>query len=272
MGARQALHPKQPRNLAWTVGVCALLVLVWTLGAWFGSWTPSHGLGLWFGILAAAFFVFEMAYPARRPRARPLLTARNWLQAHVYLGAVALLAVLIHTGFAWPHGAMGWLLLLLSAWTTLTGLLGVWLQKWIPAALADGLRVEVLYERIPPLLEGLVAEADALMDGASELVERFYRVELRDGFARPSPSWSYLFDVRSGRERALEPLRRLGQFVEPAEKGRVDDLTSLFTEKLELDAHLTLQGVLRRWLVLHLPFAGLLTGLLTVHVLAWAWY
>src|SRR4030095_699833 len=100
---------------------------------------------------------------ARRPRARPLGTARAWIQAHVYLGVVAMLAVVIHSGFSWPHGAMGLWLLGLSLWTTLTGLFGVWLQKSIPVALSEGLRVEAIYERIPALVDGLVAEADTLL-------------------------------------------------------------------------------------------------------------
>jgi len=121
-----------------------VMVLVYAIGAWLAPWSPKRGLGLFFGIVASLVFVFEMAYPYRRSRARPLGTARRWLQAHVYLGALAFLAVLIHAGFHWPGGFMGWALLLLSAWTTLTGLVGVWLQKWLPIVMSEGLRVEAL--------------------------------------------------------------------------------------------------------------------------------
>src|SRR6185295_13259699 len=114
--------------------------------------SPKRGAGLAFGILATSLFVFEMSYPARRPRARPLRTAQAWIQAHVYLGVVALAAVLAHSGFRWPHGGIGWLLLLLAAFTVATGLLGVWLQKFIPASLSEGLKVEAVYERIPELV------------------------------------------------------------------------------------------------------------------------
>ncbi len=56
----------------------------WPLACW--PWSPKRGLGLGFGFLAALLFVFEMLYPARRPRARPFGTAQAWMQAHVYLG------------------------------------------------------------------------------------------------------------------------------------------------------------------------------------------
>ena len=123
-------------------------------GSWLRPWSPKRGLGLFFGIAAALAFVLEMAYPLRRPEARPFGTAKAWLQIHVYLGAVAFVGVLAHAGFRWPGGAMGWGLLLLSAWVCGTGLMGVLLQKWLPAALAEGLRVEALYERIPRWWKG----------------------------------------------------------------------------------------------------------------------
>ena len=272
MRASQALRPKHPLNLLITAAGSVLCVLAYVIAAYLRPWSPKRGLGLAFGFLAAFLFVFEMLYPARRPKAMPLFTAKNWIQAHVYLGVVAMLAVVIHAGFSFPHGAFGWWLFLLSAWTTATGLLGVALQKYIPAAIAEGLRVEALYERIPELVEKLRNEADTLMSDASDVLDRFYRSEVREGLSRLKPSWSFLLDVRSGRDRALEPFRRMAQFVDPAEKPKLDDLTSLYTEKMELDAHRSLQGMLRGWLVLHVPPAGLLMALLLVHVFTWIWY
>lgn len=272
MRLSQVLRPKEPGNLRATAAAGAVLVVVFVAGAAAWPWSPKRGLGLAFGFLATALFVFEMLYPFRRPKARPLGTAKAWAQAHVYLGTLALLAVLIHAGFRLPRGGLGWALLLLSLWTTASGLIGVWLQKWIPAALAEGLHVEALYERIPALVDQLVAEADTLMAGADEVGERFYRTEVRPSLSQPNPSWGFLLDVRASRDRALEPFRRVGEFVDPSQKTLIDDLMNIYTEKIELDAHYSLQGILRRWLVLHVPTAGLLMGLLAVHVFAWAWY
>jgi hypothetical protein len=268
----QFLWPKQPSNAVWTGGVCLVLLLVYLVAASFWPWSPKRGAGLAFGIAAALVFVFEMLYPFRRPRARPLSTARRWIQAHIYMGVIALLAVVIHSGFHMPRGAMGWSLLLLSAWTTATGLLGVLLQKWIPASLAEGLRVEALYERIPSLVEALALEADALMADAGDILERFYRTDIRPALSKSSPSWAFLLNVRAGRERALEPFRRITQFVDSSERQKVEDLMSIYTEKIELDAHYSLQGILRRWLIFHVPTAGLLMGLLAIHILTWVWY
>jgi hypothetical protein len=266
------LRPKRPRNLAVAAGVGLVMVLVFAVGAWMTPWSPKRGPGLAFGIIAASVFVFEMAYPWRRARARPLGTAQRWLQAHVYLGALALLAVLIHAGFHLPGGAMGWALLVLSAWTTASGIVGVWLQKWLPSVMAEGLRVEALYERIPALVEHLLGDADTLMANGSEVLDRFYHTEVRARLATIEPSWSYLLDVRAGREQALEPFRRMSAFVEPAEKDVVNDLSMIRMEKMDLDVHYSLQGILRSWLVVHVPPAAVLMALLVVHILAWALY
>jgi hypothetical protein len=274
LSIQQALRPKSPRNLAIAAGAGLLLLMVYAAASWGRVWSPKRGFGLAFGILAALLFVFETVYPFRRPKARPLRSAKAWMQAHVYLGAMAFLGVLAHAGFTLPHGWMGWALLLLSAWVTASGLAGVFLQKWIPAALSEGLRVEALFERIPSLVEGLLNEADDLMEETSESLDSFYRRDVRDRLSRLDPSWAYVFDVRARRDRALEPFRRMSQFVSAEEKSKVGDLMEIYIEKLELDAQHRMQQVLRRWLLwtAHVPAAGLLMGLLLIHVLTWVIY
>jgi len=59
-------------------GAAALvMVLVYAIAAWLAPWSPKRGLGLVFGILASLVFVFEMAYPYRRSRARPTMRRRR---------------------------------------------------------------------------------------------------------------------------------------------------------------------------------------------------
>ena len=42
--------------------------------------------------------------------------------------------------------------------------------------------------------------------------------------------------------------------------------------RMELDAQRSLQGILRRWLIFHVPAAGLLMGLITVHIVSFFLY
>lgn len=268
----QILKPKSPRAAAITAVVCVVLVLLYAASAYLWPWSPKRGLGLVLGFFAAGAFVFEMLYPARRPRARPLGTAKTWIQTHIYVGAIAFVAVVAHSGFAWPGGLMGFALLGLSAWTTATGLLGVLLQKWIPTALAEGLQVEALYERMPEIVQELAAQGEALAADTSDAFQRFFRDEVRPSLQALRPSWGYLFDPRAGRGRALEPFDRIVGFVDDAEKEKIEELKGIYSDKLDIDAQRTLQGLLRRWLILHVPTAGILMGLLVIHAFTWLWY
>lgn len=266
------VRPKSPKAFLYTVIAGAVFVVTYAIASFLRPWSPKRGFGLTFGILAASVFVFEMLYPGRRPRAWPLRSAKAWLQAHIYMGALAFLAVILHSGFSLPGGAMGWALLLLSAWTTLSGLLGVWLQKWIPVVLADGLRVEVLYERIPDTIAHLTADADTIAGAGGDSLVRAYQESVRPSLQRLRPSLAYLIDVRAGRSRALDPLTNMMAFLDGDDKARAEDLRTICEDKLDIDAQYTLQGLLRVWLLLHVPTAGLLMGLLVIHVFTWLWY
>ena len=263
----QVLGPKKPRwLLVFSLLGAASLAAFIGLATW-RLWRPGHGAGLVFGIAAALIFTIELVYPLRRRLLGfPFGSAQRWMQFHIYGGLLAALFVLIHAGFRWPSGTMGWLLLFLVVWVTLSGLVGVWLQKWIPALMSGGLQVEALMERIPEHLAELQQEAEGLASGSSEILERFYGETLRPAMASIKPSWSYLADVRSGRDRRLDPFARLAPFLDAEERPRLDDLKAILTEKLELDAQYSLQRILRLWTVIHVPPSAVLSGLMLFHI------
>lgn len=264
------------RTSDWTryTAIMALVSLIaFAAMAWAWPWRPGRLGGLLFGVLAAALFVNAALYPWRRRwNTRPLGTARRWLQLHVYGSTLATLFVLLHIGWRWPAGLMGWLLLFLSLWTTATGLLGVWLQRTVPRVISRRLTVEAIYERIPELMRTLVSEADALMHGAPEALARGYAGEIRPVLEGPRTSVKWLTGTAPGAQAAAGSLERLRPFATGADRERLDDLASIVQDKSDLDAQLSLQGLLRGWLVLHVPPAILLIGLLVVHVAAVVWH
>jgi CRP-like cAMP-binding protein/Fe-S-cluster-containing hydrogenase component 2 len=270
---KQAARPKEPRNLLVATVAAASLCAIAAGALYFTPWNPKSGVGLFLGILGALAFFFAMAYPARRRRPRTFGTAKGWLQAHVYVAGVGFVAALLHAG-GLPHGWFGWTLLALSAWVVGGGLIGVVIQKLVPATITEQLRVEALYERIPALVEAMLAEADARVEGSGARMESFYRDQVRPVLQTPQPSWSYLLDPRGGRERTLEPFRRLAPFLEGEDKEVLDDLLTIVIEKLELDAQYRLQYVLRRWLgvTAHVVAGGMLMAFLVVHIAVWLLY
>jgi len=269
MSAAAVWSPKKPIWLKSSVVAATALVALYVAIAWSRPWQPGRFWGLTYGTIAALLFLNAGLYPLRRRLgARPLANVQQWLQLHVYGTTIAMLLVLIHMGFRWPGGMFGWWLFGLSLWTTLTGMLGVFLQKWVPVTIAKNLKVEALYVRIPGLMEKLAADAATLAAASGDALRRVYESDVRVLLAAPAPRWAYVSDVRDSRAKFLEPLTRIESFVEEADRDRLRDLTTIVSEKLDLDAHLSLQRALRAWLVLHIPAAMVLLGLLAVHIIA----
>jgi hypothetical protein len=269
MNAAAVLSPKKPAWLKGSVAAAAALLAIYVGIAWTRPWQPGRFWGLTYGTIAALLFLNAGLYPLRRRlRARPLANVQQWLQLHVYGTTIAMLLVLIHMGFRWPGGMFGWWLFGLSLWTTLTGMLGVFLQKWVPVTIARNLKVEALYVRIPGLMEKLAADAAALAAASGDAVRRVYESDIKALLAAPAPRWVYVSDVRDSRARLLEPLTRIEAFVDEPDRERLRDLAAIVSEKLDLDAHMSLQRALRAWLVLHIPAAMALLGLLAAHIIA----
>jgi hypothetical protein len=261
--------PKAPQ-WAWGSGAAAAVVLAayWAVSLR-GTWQPGRLPGLIAGTAALSLFVVAALYPLRRRwGARPFGTAQAWLQFHLYGSALGGLLVLTHMDFRLPAGFFGWLLFAGTFATIATGLIGVLLQKTLPLILVRELRTEAIYERIPELVGKLTRDADAVVEGASEMLATVYRSEIRPILESPRPGLSYLFDRRGPRVQATAPLARLGAYIDEADRARVSALEAIVSDKLDLDIHLSLQRALRVWVLWHIPPALLLMGLLAVHVVA----
>jgi hypothetical protein len=272
MSVPVVLRPKRPRWFAVTAAIAVASLAVTAAAGWWRGWSPGDWWGLTFGTMAALLMFLAALYPLRRRLAvGPLRTAQDWLQAHVYGSTLAAIFVLIHMGFRLPGGQFGWWLFALTLWTTVSGLMGVVLQKWIPTLVTAQLSVEVIYERIPEMVAKIQSEAATTVTGASDVLQRFYDQQVQPAIAGLTPSWSYLLDVHSGRDRRLATFDHIQSFITAEDKDRLADLKSLVTEKIELDAHYSLQRLLRLWPVVHVPPAILLLAAVVAHI-ATVWY
>ncbi len=230
-----------------------------------------------YGVAAALLLVLAAGYGLRR-RAMRIASrwragnAAGWLALHVWGGSIFLLLVLMHSGFRLPSGTVtGWLWGL-SWWTVASGVAGLLLQRWIPRLLASGLTTEVLYERIPELVEEIRERAEKLAVDGHESVQALYRRGLERDLARPRRRWLFFVDITGGRERRLRDFRHLQRLLGEDDRARLASLERLYRTKLEIDAHYTLQQALRLWLYLHVPGSVLLVALLAAHLWAvWAY-
>jgi len=225
--------------------------------------------GITYGTVATLLMLGDVLYAVRRRFLEYNLgKSKTWVQFHLYGGTLFAILVLMHSGFRLPVGTMNWLLWSLSIWVTVSGLVGVFLQRWIPTVLASGLSTEVVYDRIPELVAQIRARSEAMIEECTETVRDFYRTNLAQSLAVPQLRAIYYVDVTGGIQTKLRQFEYLRPLLTKDDREKLESLESMYRTKLELDAHYTLQRPLRWWLHTHVPLALALVLLVALHLYA----
>lgn len=251
---------------------CIVFGLMYLANAVFSEVQPGNWWGLTYGWVAAVLMYGAGVYGVRRRMLhRNLGASKAWVDFHVYGGTLAAVLFLFHTGFRLPDGLFNWMLWIVAVWVTVSGFLGVALQKWIPTILASGLSVEAVYERIPELVMQLRERAEKLVVKCSAPIRDFYEANVAVELAEPQPKFSYYLDVTGGIQARLRSFDFLRRVLSADERTMLDQLQLIYKTKLELDAHYSLQKALRWWLYTHVPLSMVLMLMILLHI--WAvWY
>ena len=254
-----------------TVAACGIVYLV---NAMWGRLSPGNAWGITYGSLALVLFVLLALYGIRRRTRRVKGLHRAWylLQFHVYGGVLFLLFMLMHSNFNVPDGTLtGWLWGL-SIWIVVSGLLGNVIQKWIPAKLNNNLSTEVNFGRIPELVEETKKRAEKCVAGGGEEVQSFFAKHIAPLMAAPHARFRYVLDTAAAIHRYEHRFTLQRKYVSEADKKRLNELEKILSDKLTIDAHYTLQRILRGWLYLHIPVSVLLLALIVAHLIAVFYY
>jgi hypothetical protein len=117
-----------------------------------------------FGSLALAVMIFECLLGLRKKYpASPVGRVQTWLRAHIWLGLLTTLLVFYHSGFYWGRGLASWVMWLFVG-VTLSGIVGVVLQNYIPARMTQLVKRETVHRQIPFVIDQLRREADARVE------------------------------------------------------------------------------------------------------------
>ncbi len=254
-----------------------LACVIYVLNRIFSDVLPGNVWGLSYGAGALILMVGAALYGFRRRMVRlsaeyKLGRSFTWVQFHVYGGTLFLLLLFMHTGFQLPSGALYWWLWSLSIWVTLSGVMGVFLQKWIPSILSSGLSIEVISDRIPELVEEARKQAATLVETCSQPVADFYHRRVKRSLSRPLPSITYLFDITGGIQRKTKQFQFLRTILPEDDQTKLTELEKIYKSKLEMDAHHTLQRLLKWWMYAHLPASIVLIVLVLIHLFAVLYY
>jgi hypothetical protein len=254
-------------NWAWTTGV-AIVVLAITYGIYstLSVIGPRGGsvLGIIFGSTGFAVFLFECLLSLRKKlvkyRAGPL---QAWLRAHLWLGILSFLLVLMHSGFRWGNGlaaTLMWLLLIVVA----SGVAGVALQHYLPRRMEELVEREIIFEDIPRVMEKLRREAGerfrllTAVDIGADVKSKL------DAIARYLEGQASLkfFPTRKSIREYFGELRASMPF---ATQHNLKALEAMCEERRQLVVQRRLHHLLHGWLLMHVPLSFGLIALTAVH-------
>lgn len=273
------IHKSDPQARVWHIVGLLLIALagitsIWGLnrfglnGKLGGTWLTMRWLTGLVGLFGVAAV---MTYPLRKQIYRRRAGAlRYWMLAHVYLGVLAGLVLLLHAGTS----AGGWIttLLYLSFDVVIfSGILGVISYVVAPRILtsieSEPLLVEDLIERRSELRQELAATVEKsegwLRDEIEEKVEKRFlsrRFLLRQIIRRES-----LKDLLAeGRQEFKERTTRLAT---PDERELLLTAVEKAVTLRRVDALIFLHQILKQWIPLHAVSTSLMLALMVVHII-----
>lgn len=157
-----------PAHLPWAAaaGILAVAATLWFVAASVGSatWPGGSSLtGLFFGILGGAIILFEFALWGRKKvRTWRIGKAQTWLRAHIWFGLLTVPILVYHSGLR-LGGTLSSILMILLLVVVASGIIGVFLQNYLPRRMLFEVPSETIYSQIPNISKFLHDEADRLV-------------------------------------------------------------------------------------------------------------
>jgi hypothetical protein len=200
----------------------------------------------------------------------PLGSSEAWLQLHIYIGYLAAVLFLVHGKYRLPSGPFEIALAAVFAIVMASGVIGLTLSKQLPRRLSTR-GGEVVFERIPAYHRAILERAEQLaldstrQTGTTNLLE-FYTANLRDHFRAKTRYVAQFFEDQRGVQGVLARIEDLKRFTNESENKILNEFANLIWDKDRLEYHAALQGILKGWLFVHIPFTLSLIVFTLAHI------
>jgi hypothetical protein len=272
------IHKSDPLARAWHLGGAAATILSALAIGWAitrygldtvlaGSWLTMRWLTGLVGLLGVAVV---MTYPVRKQVYRRRAGAlRYWMLAHIYLGAIAGVMLLFHSG---PRtgGLLTSLLYVAFDLTILSGVVGILAYYLAP-------RIMTRIEGEPLLVEDLEGRRAELRSDVRTILEKsegWLKEEIRDRVYPRFLSNSFLWRQMWRREELKALLAQARQeFKDRTTRLTTAEERDLLISAVEaavtlrrVDALLALHWLLRVWIPMHIGATALMLALMLVHI------
>lgn len=273
------IHKSDPIAKLWHIGGAVLTVLVaagmiWGLvnhgfdGQLAGTWLTMRWLTGLVGVVGVAVV---MTYPLRKQVYRRRAGAlRYWLLAHIYVGAIACVVLLLHSGTQ-TGGLLTTSLYVTFDFVIATGILAIVSYLIAP-------RIMTSIEGQPLLLEDLVGRQAELRNEFEQIVSKsqgWLRGEIEERVRKRFFSVGFLVRQLVRREELKTLLADARQeFKEHLTRTATDDERVLLQEAVEtavtlrrVEALIFLHRLVKIWIAPHVLATSLMLALMLVHII-----
>jgi Fe-S-cluster-containing dehydrogenase component/CRP-like cAMP-binding protein len=272
------IHKSDPVARLWHIGGIVGTLAITILIAWAamhygfnqslrGTWLTMRWVT---GLVGLVGIAGVMTYPVRKPIYRRRAGAlRYWLLAHIYLGVLAGIILLIHGG---SHGG-GLLTLILMLWfdaTIVTGLFGVFCYVIVPRIMTSIEGDPLLIEDLEGRRSELRSELSTIESKANEETRRLIDSKVRRHFS----SRAYLLRQYVRREELTASMAKARLHFKTEMSALTDkEQRNLLLRAIErsatlhrVEALIYLHRLLKVWIAPHVISTSVMLALMVVHI------
>lgn len=201
----------------------------------------------------------------------PIGTSATWLQMHLYAGFLTVFLFLFHIGFKFPKGQLEVIMAIMYGLVFVSGIIGLIITRTFPRRLSSK-GEEYIFERIPMYRKVLRDKVETLAIDSiavtnSSVIAEFYHNDLATFLGQPKHLFRHFWESRRPLLKILNKVDNLSRYTNDKEKTYLKEIRELVIQKYDLDYCLCLQGCLKYWLFIHIPFTYSLMILTVLHVI-----
>lgn len=226
-----------------------------------------------YGILSIASVIFLALYIIRKNTYRYRLgSTQSWLQAHIYIGIISLVLVLMHSGFNLT-GTFNIFLFVLFVLVIISGIVGSLIYNITPLSLMKFGREIMPEDEIINNMEKYLKEADRLVLNTSGEFREMYQKTIRPFFQSKRTKWEYLFmEERELISKRRNMVERYKGMVSKQDIYDLNILCAVLIEKERLSFMWTKTKMQRAWLNFHTPLTSAMLAAAVIHILSIIYY
>ncbi len=255
----------------WPLLLSAILIpLLVSFYIYLQSTNPIHRANfvLVYGILGIVSIIFLTLYIVRKNTYRYRHgSMQSWLQAHIYIGIISFVLIVMHSGFDFT-GVFSISLLTLFFLVIVSGIIGFLIYNDVPRSLTKYGRDVKPEEEIVNRMENYLKEADNLVSNTSDEFRKLYQTRIRPFFRSKRTKWKYLFiEERELINKRKNMMERYKNILSGKDYYDLNILSSILVEKEKLAFMWTKIKVLKVWLNIHMPLTFAMLAMVLIHIL-----